>query len=181
MRRLKLPVIAVVGAAVLFAAGAGGRMVLASMDSTSGDVIHACQRTADGGIRIVSEGTTCRTGETPLSWNVQGPEGPAGPQGEQGIPGVQGPIGPAGPQGAQGIQGEQGIPGEQGEQGLQGEPGPAGPKGDTGSQGPAGPQGPPGPQGPAGPSGTETDWLDRCWANDSSVGDCAADSAFPRQ
>lgn len=163
MRRLRLPVVAVVGAAVLFAAGAGGRMVLASIDSTSGDVIHACQRTADGGIRIVSESTTCRTGETPLSWNVQGPEGPAGPQGEQGIPGEQGAIGPAGP------QGEQGVPGEQG---------PAGPTGDTGEPGPAGPQG---PAGPAGPAGAETDWLDRCWANDGSIGDCSADSAFPRQ
>lgn len=31
-------------------------------------LIHACVRTADGGVRIVGPTDTCRTGETPLSW-----------------------------------------------------------------------------------------------------------------
>lgn len=167
-RRLRLPVGVVAALAVLFAAGTGGRMVLAGLDDSGGGAIHACQRVADGGIRIVSEDTTCRTGETSLSWNVEGPQGPAGPQGEQGI---QGEPGPAGPPGEQGPQGETGAAGQQGPQGEQGPPGP---KGDTGAQGPAGPQGPPGP--PA----EEADWLDRCWATGGNVGDCATDTALPR-
>ena len=42
-------------------------------------------------LRFLEPGGSCRSGETALSWNVQGPTGPAGPAGPQG------PQGPAGP------------------------------------------------------------------------------------
>lgn len=171
MRRVRTAVAVVLGAVVLFAAGAGGRMVLAGSHGADGDVIHACQRVADGGIRIVDEGTTCRTGEEALSWNVVGPEGPPGPQGEQGPIGPQGEQGVQGPIGPQGEQGVQGEPGPQGEQGPEGPAGPAGPKGDTGAQGPAG---------PPGPAGGSVDGVDRCWSTDGSLGDCSTQSAYRR-
>ncbi len=47
-------------------------------------IIYACVKTNGGSLRIVSDGTTCSSSETLLSWNQQGPPGPAGPQGAQG-------------------------------------------------------------------------------------------------
>ena len=80
-------------------------------------VVYGCTVTGSGTVRLVAAGTSCRSGETPVSWNVAGAVGPAGPMGPAGSPG---PAGPAGATGA---------------------PGPAGP------QGPAGPVGPQGPAG----------------------------------
>jgi len=76
-----------------------------------GNTIYGCYQKKDGHLRIVSSMKACRPSETPISWNILGPQGPAGPAGPQGI---QGPAGPAGPQGPIGPQGPQGMPGPQG-------------------------------------------------------------------
>jgi type VI secretion system Hcp family effector len=79
------------------------------------DSIRACAG-ANGALRQVGAGETCRPNETLVVWSITGADGPAGPQG---------PAGPAGPQGIQGIQGE---------------PGPMGPEGPAGPSCPSGPQ-----------------------------------------
>jgi len=43
-------------------------------------VIHACVKNA-GTIKIVADPVDCGQGDTPLSWNVQGPQADPGPQG----------------------------------------------------------------------------------------------------
>lgn len=67
-------------------------------------VIFACVSKA-GDVRIVASAAACRKGETPVSWNTQGPQGP---QGTQGPAGIQGPHGIQGVQGVQGIEGPPG-------------------------------------------------------------------------
>ena len=81
--------------------------------------ISACVNNT-GAIRIIAQGATCRSGESPLHWNVVGPQGP------QGLQGIAGPAGPAGPQGAVGPKGDKGDQGLTGAQGIQGPAGPAG-------------------------------------------------------
>lgn len=61
-----------------------------AMAQTSG-VITACSGKSLGTLRLVDAGATCRTGETLVSWNVQGLPGP---QGAQGPAGEKGPAGP---------------------------------------------------------------------------------------
>jgi hypothetical protein len=85
-------------------------------------------------MRLVSAGSSCRSNERRLTWNVRGPKGNPGP---------------AGPTGAAGPAGERGPQGEQGPQGIAGDAGPAGPAGPVGAQGPQGPAGPRGEPGPA--------------------------------
>lgn len=79
--------------------------------------INACTDNRTGAVRIVSDASKCKRGETFLSWNQVGPQGP---QGEQGIQGSQGDPGLAGAQGPMGPQGEQGATGPQGEPGTPG-------------------------------------------------------------
>jgi hypothetical protein len=88
----------------------------------SNAVIKACVKKKTGQVRVVGSGGACRRGESPLSWNAQGPAG------VRGAAGVTGPAGHAGPLG------------------------PFGPKGETGARGATGPAGAAGPQGPAGPT-----------------------------
>ena len=112
------------------------RPVLATVPDGNG-VIHACFTKSTGTIRVIDNSVTnCKSGETSLAWNVQGPPGPQGPQGS------------VGPQGAQGVAGPTGSTGPGGPTGLAGPTGPAGPAGA------AGPTGPSGPTGSAGPAGT---------------------------
>jgi hypothetical protein len=109
------------GSAAAFAL-VGVTAVVSAQVSTG--VISACvSRT---GALALSPAGGCRTGESSLSWNQQGPAGPTGLAGPSGPQGPTGQIGPAGPTGAQG---------------------PIGPAGATGG---VGPQGPIGPAGPAG-------------------------------
>jgi hypothetical protein len=60
-------------------------------------VIDACYPKTGGSARILVPGSTqtCKTTETPLKWNMTGPQGPKGDTGPQG------PVGPRGPSGYQ--------------------------------------------------------------------------------
>ena len=83
-----LAAVAVLGGTGVFAIGEGG------------EVISACVAKKDGTMRIA---TTCKSTETPLTWNQQGPQGTPGQQGipgekgADGAPGAQGGVGPEGP------------------------------------------------------------------------------------
>lgn len=80
-------------AAVAVLAASGGGLAWASIPDESG-VLHGCLAT-NGLVRIIDTATqSCRSGETPISWNQQGPTGPQGPAGQTG------PAGPAGAPGA---------------------------------------------------------------------------------
>ena len=120
----------------VFAFGAGS--AVAAYANQPPAEIHACVSNNSGAMRVVEAATTCRTGETKLTWNTQGPQGLQGPQG---VPGPVGPQGPQGEPGATGPQGPQGATGATGAQGPQGLQGPQGDKGETGATGPQGPQG----------------------------------------
>ncbi|HUS17869.1 MAG TPA: hypothetical protein VM536_22970 [Chloroflexia bacterium] len=112
-----------------FAGSGFATLVHASGESNR---IHACLNNGNGTVYVVPAGQACGANQTPLDWNVEGPQGatgPAGPVGPQGLPGAAGPQGPAGQDGA---------------------PGPAGAAGPQGVPGATGPTGPQGPQGPAG-------------------------------
>jgi len=108
------------------------------------DAINGCITKA-GMLRVLDTAageTECKQNETPIAWNVTGPQGPKGDTGEQGEPGS---AGPAGPQGEKGDKGDKGDPGE---------PGPAGPQGDAGPTGLQGPAGEDGVDGQDGRDGT---------------------------
>jgi hypothetical protein len=107
------------------------------------NVISACV-SKTGQIRLVGAGETCKSNESPLSWNIQGPQGPQGLQGPAGPTGATGATGTPGAVGAAGATGATGPQGAAGATGAKGEIGPAGP---TGSQGLSGLQGPPGNDG----------------------------------
>jgi hypothetical protein len=65
--------------------------------AAEGEIIYACVNPA-GQVRIVDGPGACRSQETLLQWNVEGPEGPQGPQGPegpQGPPGCGTPTDPA--------------------------------------------------------------------------------------
>ena len=99
-RRLVLAVTVVVA---LTAAG----VAFATIPDSSG-VIHGCYTKSGGSLRVIDASvTSCKSGETELDWNVQGP---AGPKGDTGPPGPAGPTGPAGQTGPQGPQGPAGTP-----------------------------------------------------------------------
>src|SRR5206468_3678382 len=103
----------------------------------------ACVNPA-GEVRILRGDDHCRSSETTLDWNIEGPAGPAGAAG----------LGFSGPQGATGPQGEAGPSGPAGAPGETGDPGEIGPAGPTGDPGPKGDSGETGPMGPPGPAGT---------------------------
>jgi hypothetical protein len=140
----RLVTIAIV-AALAFSAGS----VFVAYGDTAAPTFYGCLKTSNGTLYDVnSEGPVeCKTKDTAISWNQDGPQGlqgPAGPQGEQGIPGENGGTGATGATGPQGPQGEPGPMGPAGPQGMQGIPGPHGMPGQTGPVGATGPQGPSG-------------------------------------
>lgn len=61
----------------------------------SSTVYYACEK-SDGGIYMIPPTGNCKTGETQLSWNQQGPMGNVGPPGATGATGATGPQGPSG-------------------------------------------------------------------------------------
>jgi type VI secretion system secreted protein Hcp len=60
--------------------------------ASEGQTINACLND-EGKLRLVTAGTTCKKGETPLTWNTVGPAGAQGAQGPAGPAGAQGPPG----------------------------------------------------------------------------------------
>jgi hypothetical protein len=48
----------------------------------SGGTIHGCYSKINGVLRVVDSASDCRTGETPIGWNQQGPKGDPGPPGK---------------------------------------------------------------------------------------------------
>ena len=101
----------------IFALTVVAGVAYANGSSSSTTVIRACRNKSSGLLRVINAGASCRTGESLLSWNVEGPAGAAGPKGDTGAAGATGATGP---------------------QGGSGSTGPAGPKGATGAAGPAG-------------------------------------------
>jgi lamin tail-like protein/collagen triple helix repeat protein len=93
----------------------------------SNAVIKACVKKKTGQVRVVGSGGACRRGESPLSWNAQGPAGVRGAAGVTGPAGPAGPLGPSGPKGDAGARGATGPAGAAGPQGAAGAQGPAGP------------------------------------------------------
>ena len=90
-----LAVGAIAGAAIV-AAGTALATNLVGADATS--VLSACV-TANGEMRLVTDGRPCAKNDTLVSWNVRGVKGDPGPAG------LQGPVGPTGPQGPAGLPG----------------------------------------------------------------------------
>lgn len=50
----------------------------------SGNTIEGCYNNGNGILRKVAAPSDCSPKETPISWNIVGPQGPAGPQGPSG-------------------------------------------------------------------------------------------------
>ena len=103
-----------------------------NVKAQANNTINGCYNKTNGQLRRVDTAADCKTHETPISWNNQGPIGPAGPQGPKGDKGDKGDTGASGAQG---------------------------PKGANGDKGDAGPTGPTGPQGPAGVSGAAAELI----------------------
>ena len=71
-------------------------MSAAALATAAGDApttIEACRNTRHGLVRIVFSPNACKSNETHVSWDVEGPAGPAGPSGPAGPPGPKGDPG----------------------------------------------------------------------------------------
>lgn len=82
-----------------------------------GEQISVCVKKS-GLVYVIGEDfrrADCKNNDSPLTWNITGPQGPKGDKGDTG---EQGPIGLTGPQGIQGEKGDIGLIGQQGEPGL---------------------------------------------------------------
>jgi hypothetical protein len=71
------------------------RLILAALvllfgTAASAQVINGCVKNKNGALRIVADPTDCTSRETPISWNVQGPQGEPGVDGADGAPGADG-------------------------------------------------------------------------------------------
>lgn len=75
-------------------------------------LISACTNNETGAVRVTTQ--ACRSSESALSWNQQGPTGAKGEVGPTGATGATGPAGETGPQGPEGPQGVQGPQGPEG-------------------------------------------------------------------
>jgi hypothetical protein len=129
--------VALVSVAVLAAVGVGYATAAVRSASAPSTTIYACEG-ANGQLRVVAADAVCRSNETPLAWNITGPQGP------KGDPGPAGPKGDTGDAGPKGDTGAQGDPGAKGDTGPKGDTGDPGPKGDPGATGEQGLQGAPG-------------------------------------
>ena len=77
MRGLRIALLVMTATGLVLA----GRFVVFARDT--GTVISACVQNANGSMRIISTGG-CKSSETLLQWNQQGPAGPMGPAGPSG-------------------------------------------------------------------------------------------------
>jgi hypothetical protein len=92
LRRNPIPYLALL---IVLAIGVGGGYALAASNTKT---ITVCADKSTGVLHLKTRGR-CKSSQTRVSWNQQGPPGP---QGGQGPTGSQGPAGAAGPTGAQG-------------------------------------------------------------------------------
>jgi hypothetical protein len=92
LRRNPVPYLALL---LVLAVGVGGGYALAASNAKT---ITVCADKTTGVLHLKSKGR-CKSSQTRVSWNQQGP------------PGVQGSTGPTGPQGQAGAQGPAGSPG----------------------------------------------------------------------
>jgi hypothetical protein len=88
--------------ALFVALGAGGGYAVAASNNKT---ISVCADKKTGVLHLKTRGR-CKSSQTRVSWNQQGPQG------------LQGAAGPQGSQGAQGLQGVQGVQGSQGPAGV---------------------------------------------------------------
>ena len=91
-RRNAVPYLALL---VVLAVGVGGGYAFAASNNKT---ISVCADKKTGILHLKTRGK-CKSSQTRVTWNQQGPAGPAGAQGSQGAAGTQGPQGPAGSQG----------------------------------------------------------------------------------
>lgn len=103
-----------VGAIGALLIGLTAAMASASIPAADG-VIDGCYVNRTGQLRVIDSATEqCRSQETALSWQQQGPQGPAGPQGPPGPQGLRGEQGASGADGKDGVDGRDGIDGKDG-------------------------------------------------------------------
>jgi hypothetical protein len=93
----------------------------ATVYAGTNNIIHACVK--NGELRILAANASCKSKETPLDWNITGPQGPKGDKGDVGPQGLKGDTGDIGPQGLKGDKGDTGDIGPQGLKGDKGDPG----------------------------------------------------------
>jgi hypothetical protein len=86
-----------------------GRLPQSSAQVSATVTFYACETTSTGAIRMVTATTSCKTGETKISWNQVGPQGPKGATGATGAKGATGATGAIGATGAAGATGAQGT------------------------------------------------------------------------
>jgi hypothetical protein len=59
-------------------------VALVNVYAQSSDTIQGCYDNKSGSLRRVTSSSDCNQKETPISWNIIGPQGPQGPQGQSG-------------------------------------------------------------------------------------------------
>ena len=97
-RRNVIPYLALL---VVLVVGAGGGYALAASKTKT---ITVCADKSTGILHLKMRGR-CKSSQTRVTWNQQGPQGAPGPQGATGATGAVGAQGSQGPQGAQGPAG----------------------------------------------------------------------------
>jgi hypothetical protein len=92
----------IVALLLVLAIGVGGGYALAASNTKT---ITVCADKTTGVLHLKTRGR-CKSDQTRVTWNQQGP---TGPQGQQGVVGPQGTAGAQGPQGPAGVQGPAGT------------------------------------------------------------------------
>jgi hypothetical protein len=80
---------------VLLAGALAGGAVGVIVGASTTPQLHACVQKTTNLMRYTT-GTSCKSGEKLVTWNVQGPTGPTGARGATGATGPQGPAGGSG-------------------------------------------------------------------------------------
>jgi hypothetical protein len=52
-----------------------------------GNTINGCYSNSNGSLRRITPPEVCKPGESPISWNIIGPQGPKGDKGDRGAAG----------------------------------------------------------------------------------------------
>ena len=88
MRIVRRPLLLLAALGLVLAAGAA--LAGQSTPQRAKGVIFACAQKQGGRLRVVAGAGSCRRGEQPLAWNIQGPQGKRGPSGERRVAGTGG-------------------------------------------------------------------------------------------